>query len=188
MCKLIVVSNRRLAANFAERIQEITALEIPVILREKDLNETEYQALAEKMLKISDRILLHTYSSVAKKLGYGRIHLPLRILESSDLQGFTTVGASVHSVEEAIRAQELGVHYITAGHVFQTDCKKGVPPRGLKFLKDVCAAVEIPVYAIGGITPENTPSALECGAAGVCAMSSFMTAPDVGALYRKFPK
>ena len=40
----------------------------------------------------------------------------------------------------------------------------------------------------GGITPENTPSALECGAAGVCAMSSFMTAPDVGALYRKFPK
>ena len=40
---------------------------------------------------------------------------------------------------------------MTAGHVYVTDCKKGLPPRGLEFLKEVCTKVTIPVYAIGGI-------------------------------------
>ena len=85
----------------------------------------------------------------------------------------------------------------TAGHIFATDCKKGLPPRGLDFLKNVCDAVEIPVYAIGGIniapsddsTASDAPPAydampdisvprladvMECGAAGGCIMSGMM--------------
>ena len=75
--------------------------------------------------------------------------------------------------------------------------KKGLPPRGLDFLKNVCDAVGIPVYAIGGIniassgdsTASDSPSAydampdinvprladvMECGAAGGCIMSGMM--------------
>lgn len=69
----------------------------------------------------------------------------------------------------------LGATYITAGHIFATDCKKGVPPRGLDFLSSVCSFVNIPVYAIGGISPVNAQKAIDAGAEGVCIMSGLMT-------------
>ncbi len=64
---------------------------------------------------------------------------------------FHTVGTSIHSVSEAVEAEKLGASYLTAGHIYVTDCKKGLPPRGLPFLQHVCQAVQIPVYGIGGI-------------------------------------
>lgn len=48
-------------------------------------------------------------------------------------------------------AEQLGASYLTAGHIYATDCKRGLPPRGLGFLKEVCREVSIPVYGIGGI-------------------------------------
>ena len=84
------------------------------------------------------------------------------------------LGASVHSVQEALEARELGATYVTAGHVFCTDCKKGVPARGLSFLREVCHAVDIPVYGIGGINEENYSEVLDQGAAGYCLMSEAM--------------
>jgi thiamine-phosphate pyrophosphorylase len=69
---------------------------------------------------------------------------------------------------------ELGADYVCAGHIFETDCKKGVPPRGLSFLRDICAQSPVPVYAIGGIREENENKAIEQGAAGVCVMSGAM--------------
>ena len=87
---------------------------------------------------------------------------------------FTIRGASVHSVEDALRAERAGATYVTAGHIYATDCKKGLPGRGLDFLKEVCAAVRIPVYAIGGIDETNADACIEAGADGVCMMSGYM--------------
>ena len=69
---------------------------------------------------------------------------------------------------------KCGATYLTAGHVFLTDCKKGVPARGLDFLADVCRAVNVPVYAIGGINDKNAGDCIQAGAAGVCMMSGYM--------------
>ena len=80
-----------------------------------------------------------------------------------------------------MRAEALGCTYVTAGHIFDTDSKKGTPGRGLDFLEKVCDAVDIPVYAIGGIGPDNIRSVLEAGAAGACVMSGLMTCDDAGA-------
>lgn len=104
------------------------------------------------------------------------IHLPLPYLLEypQAAQGFETVGVSVHSTDEAKEAIRLGATYLTAGHVFLTDCKKGVPARGLDFLRAVCDAVPVPVYAIGGITPQNAPDCLAAGASGVAVMSGVM--------------
>ena len=79
----------------------------------------------------------------------------LRKLSEEKRSHFRIIGASCHSVEEAREAVELGCNYIIAGHIFATDCKKGLPGRGLDFLKEVCASVSVPVYAIGGINSEN---------------------------------
>ncbi len=94
--------------------------------------------------------MLHTYLETARKLQHPYIHLPLFLLKknSEKLSEFRQWDALIHSVEEAKEAQKLGATYLTAGHIYTTDCKKGLPPRGLDFLREVCNAVTIPVYAI----------------------------------------
>ena len=89
---------------------------------------------------------------------------------------FAKLGTSVHSVEEAIEAEKLGATYITAGHIYATDCKKGLPPRGLLFLREVCEAVDISVYGIGGIKfhMDQWIELGKCGAIGGCIMSGMM--------------
>lgn len=174
MCNIIAVSNRALCPDFLGQLRKISGAGVQIILREKDLTETEYETLAKQVIEFCPDVILHTFADTARKLGCKRIHLPMSILRTADLTGFERVGASVHSIDEAVWAQSLGASYVTAGHIFATDCKKGVPPRGIDFLRNVCGAVEIPVYAIGGITPENISEIQGTGAAGACVMSGFM--------------
>ena len=84
------------------------------------------------------------------------------------------IGTSIHSVEDAVQAEKLGAAYVTAGHIYTTDCKKGLEPRGTCFLAEVCENVSIPVYAIGGINECNAKECIKAGAAGVCIMSGYM--------------
>ena len=177
MYKLICISNRALCSgDFIERIRGILDLGIPVILREKDLSETEYYDL---LLKIGRKeIIVHTFVGAAQEFGCRAIHLPLPVLETADISGFDTVGASTHSVAEARRAETLGASYITAGHIFQTDCKKDLAPRGLGLLTEIKNTVSIPVYALGGISPDNASAAIAAGADGAAVMSGFMKCED----------
>ena len=89
------------------------------------------------------------------------------------------IGTSCHSVEDAIEAQALGAGYIIAGHIFETECKKGLAGRGTDFLKEICNTVKLPVYAIGGISADNAAECIKAGSDGICLMSSFMQAEDV---------
>ncbi len=175
--KIICVTNRKICEiPLEQRIEQIAEMGIKkVILREKDLSEEEYTALAEKISRISGiELYIHNFPNVARKISIKRIHLPLSLLSEKLTEEFETTGASVHSVEEAKTAEKLGASYITTGHIFATDCKRGLAPRGLEFLKAVCSSVKIPVYAIGGITSDNMQSCIEAGAAGVCVMSGLM--------------
>ena len=162
-----------------------------VILREKDMSPEEYKTLAEQVMNICARYnvkcILHSFVDVAVELRAEAIHLPLHILRQMSPEQkkcFTAIGASCHSVEDALEAQALGCHYITAGHVFETDCKKGLPGRGLEFLRNVCNAVEIPVYGIGGIDVDNIAQVRDAGANGACLMSSLMVCENVQGFMR----
>ena len=188
MSDILCVTNRHLCQeNFLERIAKIASTHpVGIILREKDLSEKEYRELAEKVLKICRKYetlcILHSFANVAKELNCTALHLPfpvLRSLVAEEKNSFSILGASCHSVEEALEAEKLGCTYITAGHVFETDCKKGLPGRGLDFLKNVCENVSIPVYGIGGIAPDNMEEIRKAKAAGACVMSSIMNCEDV---------
>lgn len=97
-------------------------------------------------------------------MGYDKLHLPLEMLKTIGRpEGLTLLGTSIHSVEDAKEAGRLGADYVFAGNIFETDCKKGLPGRGLEFLENVCKEVDIPVYAIGGITAEKCPRSLGPG-------------------------
>ena len=190
MYKLLAITNRHLCNNdFLAQIQDICTLNekntaiksVSIVLREKDLSENDYKDLATRVLKICNKnnteCILHTYYKVARELNCKKIHLPLHVLKSKPdvCKEFNEVGVSIHCVNEAIEAVNLGATYITVGHIFATDCKKDIPPRGLSFLSSVCNLVNIPVYAIGGISPANAQKAINAGADGICIMSGLMT-------------
>ena len=178
MFEILCVTNRRLCGeDFLSRIEKVAELRPnAIILREKDLPESEYRSLAISVMEICKRnnvrCILHTYAQVARELGVP-VHLPMPLLRSADKSGLI-YGASCHSVEEAVEAENLGCSYITAGHIFDTDCKKDLPGRGIEFLRSVCSAVSIPVYAIGGINASTVRQVAKTQAAGACVMSGAM--------------
>ena len=186
MFDLVCVTHRGLCTDdLPRRVGELCRGGISrVILREKDLSEEAYEALARQVLAAGgDKVVLHHFPQVCQRLGVPRLHLSLGELEANPTlrQQVKLLGVSIHAPEEALRAQALGADYVTAGHVFETDCKKGLPGRGLDFLRAVCGAVcgavDIPVYAIGGIGPDNLADVARTGAAGACLMSGLMTCP-----------
>ncbi len=183
MSQIVCVTNRLICnGDFLDRIEEIARLKPKaMILREKDLSEEQYKVLAENVLEICHRYdtkcILHSFVNVSRALHCKAIHLPtsgLLSLSEEERKYFTTLGASCHSMEEAVKAEELGCSYIIAGHIFDTDCKRGLPGRGLEFLKNICNSVIIPVYAIGGITAAHLPDVFTAGAKGACIMSGLM--------------
>ena len=184
MFKILSVTNRHLCReNFAERTRKIARAGADgIILREKDLEEGAYQALSREVLDgCGDKLILHSFPEVALNLKISRIHLPLPLLRSlseNQRQKFTVLGASCHSLHDVQEAESLGCTYVTLGHIFATDCKKGLPPRGLAFLEDVAKNTRLPVYAIGGIGRDNIRLIREAGASGACIMSGLMVCED----------
>lgn len=195
MFDLLCLTDRTLCREpFLDRVAAIAAARpAALILREKDLPEDQYQALAAQVMSLCRQAgvpcILHTFVGAARALGAQAIHLPLpvlRTLSAGERAAFPALGASCHSVEEAWEAVVLGATYLTAGHVFATTCKAGLPGRGVEFLAQVCAAVPCPVYAIGGVGPENLPALARAGAKGGCVRSPLMTCPDPGAYLRQW--
>ncbi|WP_395014449.1 thiamine phosphate synthase [Robinsoniella peoriensis] len=199
----LCITNRKLCTgNFLTKIRELAdRQEIEkIVLREKDLSSDDYEALAEKCKEICQEygkpLVINQFIETAQKLQNSEVQISMEMLRkytgntvqqrvntgagstcnlhSTVLGGFQAVGVSVHSAPEAEEAQLLGAGYLIAGHIFQTDCKKGIPGRGLAFLEEVCQKVSIPVYAIGGISPDNIQEVIRAGAKGGCMMSGFM--------------
>ena len=158
---MMAVTNRHLCdRDFLEQIEFLASTDIDaIILREKDMTPDEYEHLAKDVLMICHehhkKCILHSFAEVAAKLNCENIHLPLPVLME-------------------LSEKDAGATCLTAGHIFDTDCKKGLPGRGLTFLENVCHRTKLPVYAIGGITPENLEVVRHAGAVGGCMMSLSM--------------
>lgn len=188
MFKLLAVTNRKLCAgSLPEQLEIICSNEHKpdaVILREKDLTAAEYNQLAQEAAKICAayrvQLILHSFWHTAIELDCKNIHLPLAMLQTNEFQyyrdKFQLIGASIHSMEEAQQAAALGANYLTAGNIYVTSCKVGLSGRGLVWLSDICKEINLPVYAIGGISlsGEQFDDLQKSGAAGVCIMSEFM--------------
>ena len=179
MYDIICVTNRKLCEeNFLKRLEKVVQTGVKsVILREKDLSDSEYITLAEEVVKIchryGKRCILHSHPDIVGVTGADGVHVTMNDFRRMKNNGIFT-GVSCHSVDEVREAERLGADYVIAGHIFQTDCKKNLAPRGIEFLNQICNAVEIPVYAIGGIDNNNIESVIKAGATGVCIMSGFM--------------
>ena len=164
-------------------------------LREPDLDVEDLRPFArelrERLHGTGARLLINRHIELACEIGAG-VHLAEeqfeRISEArAALSDAALVGISIHDVETALRAQDAGVDYVIAGHVFETGSKPGQAGRGLDFVTGVAAAISIPVIAIGGITPENTADVRRAGAHGVAVLSGILASDSperMAAAYR----
>ena len=198
--KLNIISNRKLCENqnLEKQIKKIFLdyekkiyLEnfeiVALTLREKDLDKNEYLNLVEKIYPICKRygidLILHqNYDlNLDKKYKIGGFHLSYEIFKSLNknireklIKKYKRIGVSIHSLDEGKEVEILGATYVVAGHIFETDCKKDLKPRGLIFIKQLSSTLTIPIFAIGGINQENSNLVIDSGAFSVCMMSSVM--------------
>ncbi|MEO6665176.1 MAG: thiamine phosphate synthase [Nitrospiria bacterium] len=95
------------------------------------------------------------------------------------------IGCSVHTLDQAHEAEAEGADYLGVGPIYASTTKMARPALSSGLLREICAAVRIPVYAIGGITPERCGEVLADGAKGV-AVASGLFAPDIAAQTKAF--
>jgi len=154
-----------------------------VIVREKDLCYNELLQLAKTLKNILNpycvKLIINGSTeialTVAGEVGADGYHTSFSILLEEKPRFDGLLGVSIHSAEEAVLAEQNGASYILAGHVFETDCKKGIEPKGIKMLRDIKALVHIPVIALGGISDKNVQLVLEARADGIAVMSGIMS-------------
>ena len=191
---MICVTNRKLCrGDFLERIEQLAAGGADaILLREKDLSVPEYAALAKQCLAICQAyhtpLWLNSFREVAGALQLP-VQLPMPILRtltnprehSFRRSGFGTQSGRSGACGKLGQAADCRTHFCNC-------LQAGSAAARLDFLRNVCSIVSIPVYAIGGITPERLPAITQAGAAGCCVMSQMMQCPDVPAEFQNWRK
>lgn len=128
-----------------------------------------------------EKIIVNDRIDVAHSMKVRGVQLSHHSLRVSTVKkAFPTlqIGCSIHTLDGAIEAAEMGADYLLYGHVFPTSSKQGITPKGLDGLKEITEQVTIPVIAIGGITPENARDALTMGVEGIAVLSGILLATD----------
>lgn len=163
-----------------------------VQLREKQLDLPQFRREALEIQALCRRygapFLINDNVDLALEIGADGVHVGQEDMEAGlvrqKLGPGKILGVSTHSPEEALRAQAAGADYLGAGAVFHTGTKTDVSTLSYDTLGDICAAVHIPVVAIGGINEDNILRLKGTGIAGAAVVSALFAQPDVQAAAR----
>lgn len=158
-----------------------------VQLREKDLGGKELYELAGDLREITSRydaaLYVNGRADIAMAVGADGVHCResgIGPAEVKQMDKSLLAGASVHSLEAARQAEADGADFLLYGPVYHTPSKaKYGPPQGTHRLRKITGAVKLPVYAVGGITPEKVFTCRSAGAFGVAGISSIMKAESI---------
>jgi len=154
-------------------------------LREKDLSGRDLFSLAEKVCKLCQAynaaLFINDRIDVALAVDAAGVQLSqtsLPVITTRALLGpQKIIGASTHSLQEARKAEQNGADFVLFGPVYFTASKAAYgAPQGLAALKTIVDNISLPVYAIGGIKPENIESTKKLGVRGVALISAIVSA------------
>ena len=195
--KLYLVTNRALctAGPLETVVEEACEAGVRAVqLREKDLSGGDLHSLAVKMREVTRRtearLFINERADIALGVGADGVHctesgLPVGLVRR--LCPEALVGASSHSLARAVEAGTSGADFVLFGPVFPTPSKaKYGEPQGLDALSAVAGGVGVPVFAIGGITPENGVELLSAGADLLAVIHGVFGQPDVEAAARRY--
>lgn len=188
--RLVLLTNRKAAATRGRGLVETVTAAVQaglrcVVLREKDLPVNERAELARELVPLLHAVggilLVASDRDLADRVGADGVHLA-----ASDALwdvGAGLVGRSCHNAVELKQAETDGVDYAFVSPVFATLSKPEYgPPLRTDGLLQLATAVDIPIYALGGITPNNAGDCLPAGAAGIAVMGAVMGANDPAAV------
>jgi thiamine-phosphate pyrophosphorylase len=144
-------------------------------VREKDLPARE---LFDLVCRIRDlaagtkiRVLVNDRLDIALAAKVDGVHLPSNGLPAHRVRPFVQLlGVSTHNIQEALDAEKAHADFIVFGPVFDSPGKTAV---GVAALREITAAVRIPVLAIGGMTWTNAQEVLDTDAAGIAGIRLF---------------
>ena len=194
--KLCLVTDRHQTRgrDLVETVAACVAAGLPAVqVREKDLTAADLAALCRRVraLRPAAFLIVNDRADVALATGADGVQRTHASLQVEELRRIADkrlkVGASVHGLDEARAAAAQGADWVFFGHVYDTPSNRAYgAPQGLAALERVAAAVDIPVIAIGGITPDRVVEVRRAGAAGVAVISSILEADDPAEATRKF--
>jgi thiamine-phosphate pyrophosphorylase len=154
-----------------------------VQLRLKDRPTAEVVAAGRPFRELPVTLVVNDDVEAALALGAEGVHLGRtdrgaeRALSAGLLLGLSAAG-----VEEAAECERRGAAYVGAGPVWATPSKPDAdPPIGLDGLRAICAAVSVPVVAIGAVDAANAGDCIRAGAAGVAVIRAARDAQAVRA-------
>ena len=165
-----------------------------VQLREKDLDDEALTRLAMQCRPIFERHHLQWFvngsAAVAARVEATGVHLPASgdpAAARAQLRAGALVGQSVHSLDAARAAAAAGADFLVLGPIFTPGSKPAVgPPLGLEGVRMVCRAVAVPVFTVGGMTPERAEACRAAGACGAAAVSALMATDEPEETLAKF--
>ncbi len=163
-----------------------------VQLREKDISRRELYQLAEKFRAVTSaaRVLLivNDHLDIAMGVGADGVHLgqdDLPLPAAKGLAPHMILGASTHSLEEALRAQEEGADYINIGPIFPTQTKEGVSKAlSPDAIRSIGKQVKVPFTVMGGIHQGNIDQVIAQGATKVAMVTAITQAEDIAGAVR----
>ena len=148
-------------------------------IRAKSLSARALYRLTLESLAVAgqSKLLVNNRADVALAAGAHGVHLPANSISPSSVRriappGFL-IGVSCHSIAELTAAAHESADFAVYGPIFLTPSKPTAPPLGLEALREACALVRLPIYALGGITESNAPLCIEAGATGIAGISLF---------------
>ena len=156
-------------------------------LREKELDDEAFlkEAIEISALCKQYRVpfFINDNVEIAIKCHADGIHVGQEDMEAAQVRQRVgddmIIGVSVHSVEEALEAVRNGADCLGVGAMFSTSTKTDVNVLPKETLRDICAAVDIPVVAIGGISKSNISQLADTGIDGVALVSAVFAAEDI---------
>ena len=185
---IIAVTDRKICRKeFMGQVEAIASSRPDMlILREKDMTESGYGRLAVQCSEICGRhnvpFCVNSFIDVAAAIGSVRIQMPFAAFADNieRLKDFKERWVSVHSADEAAEAERMGATHLIFGNVYETSCKPGAEGKGVPQLRKITDSVNIPVFAIGGISAENVNDVMGTGCAGICVRSILMDTESPG--------
>jgi thiamine-phosphate pyrophosphorylase len=188
--RLYVVTDRTWLGerSLASQVEKILGVGATLLqLREKDMPYDEFVNEAKEIKRITDRyhipLIINDCIDVAVSVDADGVHLGQedeQLQSAREILGEDKIiGISVHTVEEAITAQNYGADYIGVGAVFNTSTKKDAGALSFDTLTNICKAVTLPVVAIGGITRDNIMKLSGSGIDGVAVISAIFAQRDI---------
>lgn len=156
-------------------------------LREKELDKEHFLEEAREIKELCKKyqvpFVINDNVEIAQEADADGVHVGQTDMEAGDVRAKLgpdkIIGVSVQTVEQALLAQERGADYLGVGAVFPTGSKADADEVSHETLKAICAAVEIPVIAIGGISTDNVRRLSGSGICGIAVISAIFAKKDI---------